>query len=121
MRANRKRLMGVAVAAAVLGIAAASANYLCRPAVVDQGGGAASSSAYEVRASVGGPALGTASSANYTVDVGTIGLVESDITGDEPKDDGLLGGVLGGGCGGNACAFLAALAALALARRSRRS
>lgn len=116
MSANRKKLMYTAVAAAVLGIAAASANYLCRPAVVDQGGGTASSSSYGVRASVGGPALGKASSANYRVEVGSIDVIES-ATAEEKQ---LKAGVLGGGCGSGPAAILLAALALAL-RNSRRT
>ena len=113
MSANKKKLMCAAIAVAVLSVAAASAAYMCRPAVVDQGGGVASSSAYQVRASVGGPALGTSSSANYRVEVGSIDVVESEVT----EEKQLKTGVLGGGCGSPA--VLLAILALALGRKAR--
>ncbi len=57
----------------------------------------------------------------YVVTAVNTGYLESFPSSEAAGTPFLRSGVLGGGCGGNVCAFLAALAALALARRSRRS
>jgi len=122
---SQKKTSSIIGAVALLAVAAyVSANYLLEPAVVDSGGGHAESSSYQLDASIGGPVIptgaaatsGEATSANYSLQVNQVALMETPAA---PPGGGGGGG--GGGCvpGSSAGALVVMLAGLALGARRR--
>jgi hypothetical protein len=102
MTRTRKGLFVSIALAAFLCLAAASARFAMRPAVVDQGGRKAYSAGRQMRASVGGPVLAeTASSSNYKLAPNTMQIVKPGGPGPvtPPPDDGIdPHSLTGGGC-----------------------
>ncbi len=117
---NRKKAAGLAIVCLALAfaVAAVSLMYMIEPAVVDSGGGRATSPGFQAQVSVGGPALGGASSANYSVEVGGVALVEGGASGPgpgpapQPPDGGGDGGGCSSGTAGAGNAGATALLAL---------